>query len=462
MLSRSKSARANLSRSSHSQSGDNTQAAIGFKSMSRPVRAISVDTLDIYANSPAHFEPSRDVDSIVACGCCKRQKSIAAAWKRNRTVSEALSLDTGKTLAEMQEEAIIDQVTDTRQHSAIAQFWQPIMKAFGFGKSKQQQLEQFEQQQNASEIDLMAPAIDETLQLPTIQEGKQLKLNENEGQNQIQQLQARLSRLPSIRSVSGKYQLMDVVGTGAFSRVKVAQSAEDGQLYAIKLVSKSVLKMPNSNLQQEIEILQRLSHPNIIRYIDQIELKDEVGLVLELCDGGELFEYIYKRNHLSESECLPMFKQIVDAVAYMHEQGYCHRDLKVENILLTGNKRQIKVADFGLATSIRNEQGEVRLLSDRCGSEEYCAPEIIMGQAYDGRKVDIWSMGIILFVMASGRLPFYHNSRRPKEMYHKICRVDYQWPQEPAVSDNIQSLVSKFLQFDISRRANLLEILDSI
>ena len=249
----------------------------------------------------------------------------------------------------------------------------------------------------------------------------------------------------------------------------------------------------------EVDILKSIHHRNIIEFIAAYDTHRHTYLITELVNGGELFEYVAQRERLEESEARAVFRQVVGAVEYLHSRSICHRDLKLENILVqrtsvpstTGigtakstEKLVIKLADFGLAT--RFDPTASHLLTQRCGSEEYAAPELIMGQPYDGRQTDIWALGVILFGMLTGELPFDPaqsttnaksslakfmgsgspsssggSSRRAKiAMYHRICRGEFRWPDERDVvlSEGVRKLVKGMLGPVASGRWTMEEI----
>lgn len=157
----------------------------------------------------------------------------------------------------------------------------------------------------------------------------------------------------------------------------------------------------NKKLDREIAIMKLVQHPNVMSLFDVFESQDELYLVLELVDGGELFDYLVKQGRLKEMEALKFFQQIIAGLDYCHKHLICHRDLKPENLLLDSNKT-IKIADFGMASL----QVTGKMLETSCGSPHYASPEIIRGVKYDGAKADIWSTGIILYALLTGNLPF--------------------------------------------------------
>ncbi|XP_028850554.1 NUAK family SNF1-like kinase 2 isoform X2 [Denticeps clupeoides] len=156
-----------------------------------------------------------------------------------------------------------------------------------------------------------------------------------------------------------------------------------------------------AHLEREVDIICSLTHPNIIRIHEVFENREKIVMVMEFASGGELYDYVQQREELSETEARHFFRQIVSAVHYCHRNGVVHRDLKLENILLDHN-RDVKLADFGLSN--RYEKG--RLLDTFCGSPLYASPEIINGLPYLGPEVDCWALGVLLYALVHGSMPF--------------------------------------------------------
>jgi BR serine/threonine kinase len=204
----------------------------------------------------------------------------------------------------------------------------------------------------------------------------------------------------------GPYVLERVIGSGTTGKVKLARNRETGESVAIKVISKSTFThKPGLQLKvrREIGLMKVVSHPNILRLIDVLESPGHMYIVLEYAAHGELFDFLVAREFLPEDVGLEFFRQITLAVEYLHAHGICHRDLKPENILLD-NTNQIRIADFGFARWIRRDIAETS-----CGSPHYAAPEVIRGVHYDGRRADIWSLGVVLFALLA--VCFFRSSR---------------------------------------------------
>lgn len=199
-------------------------------------------------------------------------------------------------------------------------------------------------------------------------------------------------------------------------------------------------------IEREIVIMKLIDHPNVLNLYDVWETSSELYLIMEYVPGGELFDYLVKRGRLPVSEALHYFQQIIHAVDYCHRFNICHRDLKPENLLLDKDKN-IKVADFGMAAW---EAGE-RMLETSCGSPHYASPEIVAGKAYHGNSSDIWSCGIILFALLTGRLPFDDDNIR--SLLQKVKVGVFEMPDE--IKDPARDLLTRMLEKDPERRISV-------
>ena len=212
------------------------------------------------------------------------------------------------------------------------------------------------------------------------------------------------------------------IGEGNFGKVKLSMLKATKEKFAIKILDKEKLKsQTKSTLFNEIEIISRLNHPNII-YVDKIiEDAKNYYIIMEYCEKGELFDYIVEQERLNPIEASIFFYQIINGVDYIHKQGFSHRDLKPENLLLTKEKI-IKIIDFGLC----HDFDENKVLKTKCGSPSYAAPEILKGYPYDGFKTDIWCCGIILYAMLCGYLPFDGDDNQ--EIFQSIVECEPEFP----------------------------------
>ncbi|CAD2222278.1 Protein tyrosine kinase/Protein kinase domain/Kinase-like, putative [Angomonas deanei] len=210
----------------------------------------------------------------------------------------------------------------------------------------------------------------------------------------------------------GQYTVTNtVLGYGADSKVVLATDFAEEE-YAIKIIPKKVLSK-DAQLQkqfyQEIMIGRKLKHPNVVPIVDLMESKKYYFIVMPLMSGGELFQHIAREGRLGESEARKFFQELIAGVHYLHANGYTHRDLKPENILLDEDQR-LHIGDLG---TIRDQPDS--LLQTVCGTPNYGAPEILMGKGYNGLTADIWSCGVVLYVMLAGRLPFDHEDQHKLE-----------------------------------------------
>ncbi|KAF9979908.1 CBL-interacting serine/threonine-protein kinase 21 [Modicella reniformis] len=253
---------------------------------------------------------------------------------------------------------------------------------------------------------------------------------------------------PCLKNTIGPYQLLCSIGQGSFSEVKLAVDARTGDHVAIKVMSKATIQSSDRlgiSVQRESDLLKSLQHPNIVGFREVVETSLQMCIVLDYASGGELFVFVEdKRAQASEQDIQYIFAQIVDAVDYLHRHNIVHRDLKLENVLLeprTGAplRPTVKLTDFGLAKVIEEDAPQ---LTTRCGSEDYAAPEIILGQSYDGREADIWSLGVVLYALLVGFLPF---NMRPgmdrKSFLSMIAQAEFGFPGEK-VSFTRASLLS--------------------
>ncbi|RKP24836.1 kinase-like domain-containing protein [Syncephalis pseudoplumigaleata] len=248
----------------------------------------------------------------------------------------------------------------------------------------------------------------------------------------------------------GQYEILHTLGTGSFGKVKLAVHSLTGHRVAIKLVSRRRVKDQDlgERVRREIRHLQRLQHPHIIKLYEVITTPTDIIMVMEYA-GGELFDYISSRSRLNEAEARRFFQQIISALGYCHKEKIVHRDLKPENLLLD-DRDNIKIADFGLSNMLTD--GE--FLKTSCGSPNYAAPEVITGKLYAGPEVDVWSCGVILYVMLCGRLPFDHD--HIPTLFRKITEGRYSIPS--FVSSSAQDLLKRMLVVDPLQRITIHEI----
>ncbi|XP_074267802.1 CBL-interacting serine/threonine-protein kinase 11-like [Silene latifolia] len=253
----------------------------------------------------------------------------------------------------------------------------------------------------------------------------------------------------------GKYEVGRLLGCGAFAKVYYARNIKDGQSVAIKVINKKKLSGTTlmSNIKREITIMRRLHHPSIVRLFEVLASKSKIYFILELVKGGELFAKVAK-GRFSEDLARNYFGQLLSAIAYCHSRGVYHRDLKPENLLLDENGN-LKVSDFGLSALKLDDNTNNHLLQTLCGTPAYVAPEILAKKGYDGAKVDIWSCGIILYVLTAGYLPF--NDPNLMAMYKKIYKGEYRCPKW--MSSDLKRLLSRLLDTNPATRFSVDQII---
>ncbi|KAK6291736.1 hypothetical protein J4Q44_G00375210 [Coregonus suidteri] len=249
----------------------------------------------------------------------------------------------------------------------------------------------------------------------------------------------------------GNYRLLKTIGKGNFAKVKLARHVLTGKEVAVKIIDKTQLN--SSSLQKlfrEVRIMKLLNHPNIVKLFEVIETEKTLYLVMEYASGGEVFDYLVAHGRMKEKEARAKFRQIVSAVQYCHQKCIVHRDLKAENLLLDADMN-IKIADFGFS----NEFVMGSKLDTFCGSPPYAAPELFQGKKYDGPEVDVWSLGVILYTLVSGSLPF--DGQNLKELRERVLRGKYRIPFY--MSTDCENLLKKFLILNPTKRGSLEQIM---
>ncbi|KAI5853252.1 kinase-like domain-containing protein [Morchella snyderi] len=248
----------------------------------------------------------------------------------------------------------------------------------------------------------------------------------------------------------GQYNIIKTLGEGSFGKVKLAVHQVSGQKVALKIISRKKLinRDMAGRVEREIAYLQLLRHPHIIKLYTVITTATEIIMVIEYA-GGELFDYIVKHGKMGETEARRFFQQIICAVEYCHRHKIVHRDLKPENLLLD-EFMNVKIADFGLS----NIMTDGNFLKTSCGSPNYAAPEVISGKLYAGPEVDVWSSGVILYVLLCGKLPF--DDDYIPTLFKKISQGNYTLPNY--LGSEARNLISKMLVVNPLHRINIEEI----
>uniref|UniRef100_A0A667YB84 Maternal embryonic leucine zipper kinase n=1 Tax=Myripristis murdjan TaxID=586833 RepID=A0A667YB84_9TELE len=249
------------------------------------------------------------------------------------------------------------------------------------------------------------------------------------------------------------YEVYETIGSGGFAKVKLGRHILTGEKVAIKIIDKKDIGDDLPRVKVEIEAMKNLSHQHVCRLYHVIETAAKIYMVLEYCPGGELFDYIIAKDRLSEEETRVFFRQIVSALAYVHSQGYAHRDLKPENLLID-ESHNLKLIDFGLCAKPKGGLGYE--LMTCCGSPAYAAPELIQGKAYIGSEADVWSLGVLLFALLCGYLPF--DDDNCMVLYRKITRGKYDNPRW--LSPGSILLLNQMMQVEPKRRLTVKQLLD--
>ncbi|KAL0271353.1 UNVERIFIED_CONTAM: hypothetical protein PYX00_008470 [Menopon gallinae] len=255
------------------------------------------------------------------------------------------------------------------------------------------------------------------------------------------------------------------IGEGSYCKVRVAYKSFDNgpdKKIACKMIDKRkasddfVVKF----LPRELGIIKRLSHPNIVSVFDVFEIDSIVFIFMEICEHGDLLDYIRNKGALPENRAKNLFRQIVSAVEYLHSLDIAHRDLKCENVLLA-KRDLVKITDFGFARWCKNDDGQ-RILSETfCGSAAYAAPEIIQGHAYNPKMYDIWSLGCVLYIMLTATMPFDDSNVAQMLEIQLTKSLTFPSKSQLLISPLAKKLVMHLLAPDVTRRATLAQITKS-
>ncbi|XP_013779525.1 SNF-related serine/threonine-protein kinase-like [Limulus polyphemus] len=252
--------------------------------------------------------------------------------------------------------------------------------------------------------------------------------------------------------IAGLYDLGDAIGRGHFAVVKLARHVFTGEKVAVKVIDKTKLDdVSRAHLFQEVRCMKLVQHPNVVRLYEVIDTHTKLYLILELGDGGDMYDYIMKHDKgVNEETARKFFQQIVHAISYCHRLHVVHRDLKPENVIFFEKLGMVKLTDFGFS----NRYYPGQKLETSCGSLAYSAPEILLGDLYDAPKVDVWSMGVILYMLVCGHAPF--QEANDSETLTMIMDCKYSLPSH--VSKECSNLIASMLVRDPERRATLEEI----
>ena len=257
--------------------------------------------------------------------------------------------------------------------------------------------------------------------------------------------------LETTNETIGNYKIKQVIGEGTFSKVKLGINKITKEKVAIKILEKSKIieKDDLERIFREMKIIKQLNHENIVKVYDVFENNEYYFIIMDYCEGGELFDYIVKKERLKEEEAAYFFYQIINALEYIHSKGIVHRDLKPENLLLKGDNI-LKIIDFGLSNYFNGK----KLLITPCGSPCYASPEMVSGNKYNGFDIDIWAIGIILYAMLCGYLPFEDDDNNI--LFQKILECNLEIPD--FLSELSIDILHKILEVNPHKRIKIEDI----
>ncbi|KAG5676423.1 hypothetical protein PVAND_006261 [Polypedilum vanderplanki] len=311
---------------------------------------------------------------------------------------------------------------------------------------------------------------------PELQNDKQIDSNEDSTQASTSKTLLEQNGFTVIRKI----------GTGSYSKVKLAYSNTHKTMVAIKTVSKHHVpeEFLKKFLYNEVKVVRFLKHENIIKYYQSIETSHKLYVIMQHATNGSILDLIHKQKYISEPRACFLFRQIMSAIEYCHSKGIAHRDLKCENVMLD-DKFNVKLIDFGFAKSglglkedspklpgeeklqkiflekssfVKKQEKEGNLSETYCGSYAYASPEILKGTPYDPFMSDVWAMGVVLFAMVFGRLPF--DDRDPAKLIRQVL-MPINFPFKVTVSDEVKMCIKKFLS-PLKSRYTIEKIKDDI
>lgn len=261
---------------------------------------------------------------------------------------------------------------------------------------------------------------------------------------------------PGLTDFEKAYKVTTQLGSGNFAVVKLAIKRDTGEKFAAKIINKSLCAGKEDMIETEINVLKKVKHPYIVGMHDEFDTPDKLYLILDYVSGGELFDRIVDEGNFTERDASRITKQMTMAIQYLHEKGIVHRDLKPENLLFRDNTKDsdILVTDFGLAKLLNDNEA----LKTACGTPNYVAPEILMQRGY-GKQVDVWSLGVILFILLCGYPPFYDES--DPVLFEMIMKGKFDFDPRywKEVTKDAKNLISNMLQVDPVKRYNTQQVL---
>ncbi|XP_060931738.1 calcium/calmodulin-dependent protein kinase type 1D [Limanda limanda] len=252
-----------------------------------------------------------------------------------------------------------------------------------------------------------------------------------------------------VDDIKKRFDFKELLGTGAFSEVVLAQEKLTGRMFAVKCIPKKALKGKESSIENEIAVLRKIKHENIVALEDIYESPDHLYLIMQLVSGGELFDRIVEKGFYTEKDASTLIRQVLDAVNYLHKMGVVHRDLKPENLLYFNpqDESKIMISDFGLSKM----EGSGDVMSTACGTPGYVAPEVLAQKPYS-KAVDCWSIGVIAYILLCGYPPFYDEN--DSKLFEQILKADYEFdaPYWDDISDSAKDFISNLMEKDPAKR----------
>ena len=290
-----------------------------------------------------------------------------------------------------------------------------------------------------------------------------LEINNNmkTNPNSIESVMVKESQRADYRSILRQkgYLVCETLGSGSYSKVKRAtfSNKKAHKTVAIKIVdrTKAPADYQQRFLPREIDIWQKLDHPFLLKLDDCFNDPTHVYMVTEFANNGDTLKWVQEQGPLQEARARVWIKQIGEAIRYMHHLGIAHRDLKLENILIDKNLA-VKIADFGF---VKGECAQ-SLSSTFCGSKSYAAPEILKGKPYDPFKSDIWALGVIVYILVTGKMPF-DEARGTKYILAEQLHLHLYWPRVKPITLECQKMIKDMFTWDFNERPNIAEVMQS-
>uniref|UniRef100_A0A671L6G2 Serine/threonine-protein kinase DCLK2 n=1 Tax=Sinocyclocheilus anshuiensis TaxID=1608454 RepID=A0A671L6G2_9TELE len=281
-------------------------------------------------------------------------------------------------------------------------------------------------------------------------------MDEGDGPGSEAELMEDCPQVPA--SIAERYKVGRMIGDGNFAVVRECVERSTGREYALKIINKSKCRGKEHMIQNEVSILRRVKHPNIVLLIEEMDTYSELYLVMELVKGGDLFDAITSSNKYTERDASGMLYNLASAIKYLHSLNIVHRDIKPENLLVYEHQdgsKSLKLGDFGLATVVDGP------LYTICGTPTYVAPEIVAETGY-GLKVDIWAAGVITYILLCGFPPFRGSTDDQEALFDQIMmgQLDFPLPYWDNVSDSAKALITCMLQVEVEQRYTALQVLD--